>query len=207
VRFGHDRDTAERVEPVDFGLVWDVGAPTPHLIQAEHRAFLAFYLSEPDPTWDGTWVRVVSPSDGGESGLGVIEWLRCGGAVLGGLNDEAFHGHPLWKHGLEDSPRRGYASAEVLGSRWIGEWEEANRVHDYHSPKQFADYRHFILQFHDSTFECVAKGFISYRTRLSMPSLLAELARRVVDDRPLDFDLVARQPAEWKPEMGWDQSR
>jgi RimJ/RimL family protein N-acetyltransferase len=132
---GHDRDTAERVEPVDFGLVWDVGAPTPHLIQAEHRAFLAFYLSEPDPTWDGTWVR-------------------------------------------EDSPRRGYASAEVLGSPWIGEWEEANRVHDYHSPKQFADYRHFILQFHDSTFECVAKGFISYRTRLSMPSLLAELARR-----------------------------
>jgi len=38
-----------------------------------------------------------------------------------------------------------------------------------------------------------------------MPSLLAELARRVVDDRPLDLDLVARQPAEWKAEMGWDK--
>lgn len=95
----------------------------------------------------------------------------------------------------------------MIGSRWIGEWEEANRVHNYHSPKEFADYRHFILQFHDSTFECVAKGFISYRTRQSMPSLLAELARRVVDDRPLDLDLVARQPAEWKPEMSWGLSR
>jgi hypothetical protein len=57
VRFGHDRDTAEKVEPVDFGLVWDIGAPTPHLIQSEHRTFLAFYLSEPDPAWDGMRVR------------------------------------------------------------------------------------------------------------------------------------------------------
>jgi hypothetical protein len=95
---------------------------------------------------------------------------------------------------LEDTARLGYASAEVIGSRWIGELEEANRVHPYHSPTRFTDYRHFIIQFHDSTFECVAKGFISYWTRQSMPSLLAELARRVVDDQPLEFDMAAGQP-------------
>jgi hypothetical protein len=182
--------------PVDFGLVWDGGAPTPHLIQAEHRTFLAFYLNEPDPTWDGTQVKLVSPSDENESGLGVIEWLRCGGAVLGGLNDEAFHGHPLWTRGLDDTARLGYASAEVIGSRWISEWEQANRVHPYHSAKRFADRRHFILQFHDSTFECVAEGFIAFRTRQSMPSLLAELVHRVVDDQPLDLEVVARHGAE-----------
>jgi hypothetical protein len=193
VRFGNDRGPEERLVPVDVGLDMDFGAPIPHLIQAEHRAFLAFRLSEPDPTWDGTWVKVVSPSDEDESELGVIEWLRCGGAVLGGLNEEAFHGHPLWKRGPEDAPI-GFTSSEVLGSRWISEWEEANRVHEAHSPSQFADYRHFIIPFHDSTFECVAKGFIAYRTRQSMSSLLIELARRVVDNRPLNFELVARQP-------------
>ena len=47
IRFGHDREGGERVEQVDFGIVWDGGAPTPHLIQSEHRAFLAFYLNDP----------------------------------------------------------------------------------------------------------------------------------------------------------------
>ena len=134
--------------------------------------------------------------------MGVIEWLSCGGAVLGGLNDEAFHGHPLWRSGLKDL--RGYASAEVIGSRWIDEWEKANRVHEYHDPKAFAGYRHFLIQFHDSTFECVAEGFISYRTRQSMPALLAELARRVVDREPLGLELVTRQPADWDPKSAWD---
>jgi hypothetical protein len=203
MRFGHDSDSAERVKPVDFGLGWDVGAPTPLLIQAEHRAFLAFYLRDVDPAWDGIWIKVVDPSADAVAALGVIEWLHCGGAVLGGLNDEAFQGHPLWERGLSESPPRGHASAEVVRSRWISEWEEANHVHEHHSTKAFADYRHFLIQFHDSTFECVAKGFISYRTRQSMPSLLAELSRRVVDSEPLRFELVARDPATWSPPSGW----
>ena len=191
MRFGDEADaTDQTVEPLDLGLEVDVGAPLPHLLQAEHRAFVAFYLSDVDPAWDGTWVNVVDSSSDHPALIGIIEWLRCGGAVLGGLNDEARAGHPLWSKGLD---RVGYATAEVHNSRWIREWERANSVHPHHSPATFQRLRHVLVLFHDSTFECVAEGYIAYRTRDTMPSVLAELARRLVDAEPLGYEPVTSQ--------------
>jgi len=68
-------------------------------------------------------------------------------------NDEALNAHPLYGRGLRD-----YEFAEVENSLWMAELEQANRVHPDHSPRSFADLRHFILPFHDSTFECVARS-------------------------------------------------
>ena len=171
MRFGVSADATERVEKVDFGLPWDGGAPMPYLLQGEQRTFLAFYLQEPIAQTPGKldpgepWFVVVTPKD--VQALGVIEWFGCNGAVLGGLNDEAIHGHPLWKRGLSDA----YGSGEVTGSKWIAELSQANSVHPYHSNEPFARLRHFILLFHDELFECIARGFAVYRTRQSMESI------------------------------------
>jgi hypothetical protein len=34
-----------------------------------------------------------------------------------------------------------------------------NAVHEYHPPEAFNDLTHFVLTFHDTTFECVAATF------------------------------------------------
>ena len=47
--------------------------------------------------------------------------------------------------------------AEVRGSTWIAKEEKRNRVQ---FPKSnFSTLRHFIVMFHDSTFECLAVDF------------------------------------------------
>lgn len=51
----------EHAVSVDLGVRWSGGAPLPHLLSSGHRTFVAFYLDEPDPDWDGTYVHVVDP--------------------------------------------------------------------------------------------------------------------------------------------------
>ena len=51
----------EYAEPCGFPLKWDAGAPMPHLMVNDHRALLAFLLSEPDPAWDGSYTTIKSP--------------------------------------------------------------------------------------------------------------------------------------------------
>jgi hypothetical protein len=83
----------------------------------------------------------------------VVRFAQVKSLLLGAPNDESLNAHPLYGRGL-----RRYEFAEVEDSPWIAELEEANRVHPSHSPDAFADLRHFILPFHDSTFECVARS-------------------------------------------------
>ena len=189
-RRGHSK---ERVKPVDVGLQWDIGAPMPHLLQSESRTFLTFYLSDPRPDWDGTFVEVIDPTSPAPASLGVIQWLSCRGAVLGGLNDEAYEGHRLWERGLSEVGA--YRAAEVMNSAWIAALEVENRVHPYHRAEAYASYRHFILGLHDSTFECVAEGFRTWKAAISMPEMLGTLAARLNDsgfESELAFDEVKR---------------
>lgn len=73
---------------------------------------------------------------------------------FGSPNDEALCGHPLYARGVGY-----YGVFEVLHSPWIAALERANRVHSQHDPSRFADLRHIVITFHDSTFECVTRGF------------------------------------------------
>ncbi len=148
----------EETVPIDMGIEWDAGAPMPVLMQSDYKAYLALYLA-----------------DGGEAEdrVAVIEWRSCHGAVLGGLNDEAIHGHRLWKRGLREALQA--RAAEVRNSAWIAAEERANRVHPYHDPASYAKLRHYILLLKDSTFECLAQGYsVSTRTE-PMPTALAPL--------------------------------
>jgi hypothetical protein len=65
----------EHAIPLDFPVRWDIGAPLPHIIQNDSKTFLTFYLSEPDPNWDGTYVTVKNPRDGSVEALALVEFL------------------------------------------------------------------------------------------------------------------------------------
>lgn len=67
-------------------------------------------------------------------------------------NDEALPGHRYAQWGLAY-----YNAYEVFGSEWIAEIRAANRVAFPNFDGHFAELRHFIFTFHDTTLEFVSK--------------------------------------------------
>ena len=123
------------------------------ILAGEHSLRIAYYLEEREEGWDGTTVRLLSPDQGNEP-CAVVDFVKPCAHMFGPPNDEAFAGHPLAERGL-----RPYGAFEVEGSSWLATLERMNSVHPYHKPERFKKYRHFILSFHDTTFECIAEGF------------------------------------------------
>jgi hypothetical protein len=147
----------EHVEKIDFKPRWTVGAPVPHLLQSEQKAFLVYYTNAADDE------------------IAIVEWIRCYGAILGVPNEDAAQGHRLWNKGLEVA---GDHSASVVeNSKWIEELKRVDSVHPDHNPAQFETLQHFILLFHDSTFECVAESYSITTSKKPFRAVLEELVQ------------------------------
>jgi hypothetical protein len=146
----------------------DVGAPLPAIVVSEGHLDLLYLISEPDPNWDGTYVKVVGPDS--EGLVARISFSGPYAHMFGPPNDEAFSGHPLASRGLAP-----YAAWEVRSSSWIRILERMNSVHPYHRSSSFQKLRHFIFAFHDTTFECVASHYQAQRKRGSVASVAAGL--------------------------------
>ncbi len=113
----------------------DAGAPRPAISATEDALSLAY--SGPDQervriAFTGSLVHYFGPP-----------------------NDETLHAHPMAAFGLKH-----YGAYEVRHSRWVEELRTMNRVHPHHHDASFDRLRHFIWTFHDSTFECLAEGFV-----------------------------------------------
>jgi hypothetical protein len=160
---------------IDIGPRWDVGAPLPHLVSNGSRAFVACLASQSDPRWDGTYVQVVSPADPQPSPFVVIEMWGCEEIRLGGPNDEAMEGHPLYGRGLD-----GYRAHEVVNSEWIEEAIRVNSVHPRHSDAAFRRLRHYALLFHDEMLEALAQGIESRLVTGTMGTILNDLADSLI---------------------------
>ena len=151
-----------------------VGAPCPVVLSAEHFLIVAFFLQNAPACWDGTSARVVGPASGEPAA--VVRFARPYAHSFGPPNDEAFSGHPLAQRGL-----RPHGAFEVLSSSWVRALEKMNSVHPYHRGEQFASLRHFVLSFHDSTFECVAEGYSHERGEGPLGELLVKEAARLAE--------------------------
>ncbi|MEV4656560.1 hypothetical protein [Micromonospora sp. NPDC049301] len=163
-------------EVIDIGFQWDSGAPLPHLLANGSRAFVVCYATEPNPDWDGTYVRIVSPNDEEPEVFGVIEFWRCASVRLGAPNDEALHGHPLNDKGLEF-----YAPHEVHNSQWLEEHIRINSVHSNHSDRPWRELHHYFLAFHDEMFETLAAGVETRLIHGTLTPLLNELMKELVE--------------------------
>lgn len=161
-------DARDRVAELGDVPRSDVGAPCPIVLASEGTLTVVYFVSDPPEGWDGQTVTVLGPDTPGEPAAIVrFSWARA--SMFGPPNDEAFSGHPLASRGL-----RPYGAFEVLDSSWVRRLERMNAVHPQHRPESYADLRHFVLAFHDSTFECVAEG---YRCELARGPLTALIAR------------------------------
>jgi len=109
----------------------DVGAPKPIVVSDEDSVLLTYRIA-------------------GEL-FAVVQFLQFAAYFFGEPNDEAISGHPLADRGLEP-----YGCYVVEDSSWIRSLERQNAMHPMHDPARYRKVRHFIVAFHDSTFECVA---------------------------------------------------
>ena len=112
----------------------DVGAPMPIVLADDYRLLLSYLLTN--------------------RGAALITFGRPSFHLLGGPNDEALSGHPLYAIGLGR-----YGAYEVLNSSLARRLERMNSVHPSHNPKNFEGRRHFVFTFKEHVFECVARSF------------------------------------------------
>jgi hypothetical protein len=168
------RSSREEVIGLDGFPQSSIGAPCPALIATERTLILIFFLEDQDPEWDGTTMRVVG-IDSPDERCAVVYFDRASVHSFGPPNDEAFAGHRLAHKGLEP-----YGAFEVLNSEWIEQLEEMNSVHHRHDRDRFLlGLRHFIITFHDSVFECVARGYRVQIAHGSIKDLLLSLIPEV----------------------------
>jgi hypothetical protein len=161
--------------PVEFPASWDTGAPLPYLLQNDYRTFFTFFLRDLDPNCGGSCVSVRGPNSNLSEKLAVVEFERCICTKMGTPNDEVLHGHPLSGKGLV-----GHQPMAVKNSIWLKELDAINAVHSCYKAAAWRDLSHYILPFHDCTFECVARGFKVEAFQMPLPELLTEVCNRLV---------------------------
>lgn len=147
---------------IDMGCLPEAAVSGPVLLQSDYHVFLTFNA-----------VQIASDHRREDAGTAVVEIQRCYVTKFGYPNDEALPGHPLYQRGLS-----AYGAFEVRNSRWIRVLTERNRVRF----PETGDSRqtHFIITFHDSSFECIADGLKVTLTNKPYPEVFASIAQRVL---------------------------
>ena len=133
-------------------------------------------IDELAPLTDGV------PEDG--ETMAVVRFVGCRAHMFGPPNDEAFAGHPLAGRGL-----RPYGAFLVQNSSWLRGLERMNAVHPRHNPERFRELKHFVLTFHDSTFECIARGAEPF-PRYTRTALMVRRMTMLLKQAPGSVDLL-----------------
>jgi hypothetical protein len=168
----------EQVVKLEVGCHPEAAISGGLLLQSESAVFLLFNAMSDEKNADGCYEYV---------GTAVMRFKGCHCTLFGGPNDEARPEHPLYQRGLADF---GYRICEVLNSSWAREvtlrarrsaeriWGDrfgaAYEQHDWST-------RHFIVSFHDSTFECLAKDFELTVHREPFDQLLSRISQNLTE--------------------------
>ena len=149
---------SEAIIRLDLGCAPAADVSGAILLQSEYSVFLVFNARK--ETKKG-WV---------DGGFAVAEFDGCLATRFGYPNDEPRYSIPRYD-GV------GYDICEVINSEWNDELNRLNRL-------RFPDFdfrlRHFVLGFHDSTFECLADNISIELSNQPLAKIVTELAQRVL---------------------------
>lgn len=147
-----------RAEVIEVeGLVWTAGAPRPVVVASEDRTLFAF-----------------AGTEAADAACIVAEFESCLSVRFGFPNDEVMNGHPLWGRGLAF-----YAAHEVVNSPWLAEMRAVETAHPMAAKQPFAEHRHFLLTYHDSTLEALAHEVVVHRAHASTDDAVAWMTKQI----------------------------
>ncbi|MEO1529890.1 MAG: hypothetical protein AAFX06_31130 [Planctomycetota bacterium] len=168
-------DSKDQLLELEDLPVCSVGAPIPAVVGREHFTALCYVAAQPPADgWHGQSATLVDHNSSARP-IVVVEFRICADVRFGWFpSEETCDHHPLATRGLAP-----YTAYEVRDSSWVrslAKLEAGNRDHALKSK------RHFILTFHDSTFECVSDSYtvrvIEGSIQSAMADVLASLADR-----------------------------
>jgi hypothetical protein len=148
----------------------EAGAPLPMIVADEHRVFCAYYARATATGLRDEW-NALPVSEIGDDAVVIAEFALCIVHHFGSPGEDTLMAHPLYDKGL-----RPCSAVEVLQSSWVVALERMNAAQSPHDRDQLRHSRHFILAFHDSTFECVAKDIKVHLHRGSTLSAISACA-------------------------------
>jgi hypothetical protein len=158
----------EELKEIETLLFIVPGAPAPIVLSNEHKLNVLYYYQREiaDINVDIPKQRNTS-KDEGIANVAFENYLIY---KFGYPNAEILQSHPYYKLGL-----RWYKLYEITGSTWIKDIEQMNQKHPLHNPTRYKIFKHFIITFEDSTFECIAKGVeISFSQKVTMKNAIED---------------------------------
>ena len=154
---------------LDFPVRWDVGAPMPHVFANEYCVFLSFLVADSPMT----------PSEPVRLTYAVVEFLRPVAHRLGSPSEDEQFSHYLYGRGQET-----YRAQRVENSPWLREMidmgKKANSEDDSDEKYWQQHIKHYIFWFHDSTFECLARGYEVHTYHDSINAVVERIIRRLL---------------------------
>jgi hypothetical protein len=161
--------TPDEIVPLDLGVRPELAVSGAVCLQTEDAAFLTFNATRATDRQ--------SPHGGfymEDAGTAVVEFKRCIISRFGYPNDEARWGIPRFK----DVRCSIY---EVRNSSWIKEVVRMNRYRFPETPDRYVA-RHFVFEFHDSTFECLADELAIEVVNEPYDVVFERIRRRALED-------------------------
>ncbi|HRE47545.1 MAG TPA: hypothetical protein PLD47_07470 [Aggregatilineales bacterium] len=155
---------------LDFPVRWDVGAPMPHVFANEHWVFLTFLVAD----------SPMIPTEPVSLTYAVVEFLRPVAHRSGSPSEDDQFGHYLCGRGQEI-----YRAQIVENSAWLREmidmWKKANLEDDDSDEKHWQQrIKHYIFWFHDSTFECLARGYEVHTYHDTINAVVEKIIKRLL---------------------------
>lgn len=145
---------AEAAVPIHWDVPWDTGAPLPHVLASGSSTCLIYLAGGPSPGEAG-WPETISidPLSPEPRSIALVEFVECAALRFGDGSDDEDLDHPLYGAGLEF-----YAAHVVANSRWLAAMREMDPPRAADEAVRWQHHQHYLLMFHDDSFECLATG-------------------------------------------------
>lgn len=163
-----------RIEEINTVLHIQAGAPVPVVLSDEYHLTLFYYYNKGFS--ESITQMPIERNSREDKGVAVLVFKNHIIYKFGYPNAEVLQSHPYYNLGLES-----YNIYEVAESDWVREIEVMNRLHPFHNPIKFKMYKHFIITFEDSTFECIARELeLSFFQNLTMKEALKSISESFI---------------------------
>lgn len=160
----------EQIVELNLGCTPEAAVSGAVLVQTERSTFLTFNAMKQ--------TNRPGPQDGchrENAGTAVVEFRLCSVTKFGYPNDEAWSGIPRTRG-------KSYGIFEVLNSGWKEEIDRLNR-YSFPNPKgEGRRGRHFLILFHDSSFECIAEDLKLEMFNGPYDQIFARIAAQVLSE-------------------------